>query len=121
MGSETRQRKQLIQVRCTVDEATEIRAAASAAGYRSASEYVRDRASSTSGTTPRAKQTRVDRVELGRLLAELGKIGSNVNQLAKLANTSGSLPFRSDLAEVKAELMQMRNALMLALGRRNGD
>ena len=38
------------------------------------------------------KRPRVERVELARLLGELGKLGSNVNQIAKAFNSTGAIP-----------------------------
>ena len=56
---------------------------------------------------------------LARLLAEAGKIGSNVNQLARTANISGDLPEVEYLAEILKEVRSIRDALMRALG--HGD
>ena len=52
---------------------------------------------------------------LARLLAAVGKIGSNVNQLAYVANTGG-WPDSRALAEAVADVRWMRDTLMLALG-----
>jgi len=71
----------------------------------------------TGTTGPRSVRTpHVDRVELARVLAALGRYGSNVNQLAHAAN-SGEIPARDDLAAAAAATLEMRDALMKALGR----
>ena len=67
---------------------------------------------------PRAvRKPPVQKAELARLLGELGKIGSNVNQLARAYNQYRGLPEEQDLAAIKADLMAMRAAIMQALGR----
>lgn len=61
-----------------------------------------------------------ERAELARLLAELGKIGSNVNQIARALNGGGdAVP--SDLAGAQADIAAIRAAIMLALGRAPGE
>jgi len=56
-----------------------------------------------------------DQQELARILGAVGKIGSNVNQLAHVANC-GSWPESRLLHEAAADIQWMRRALMLALG-----
>jgi hypothetical protein len=58
-----------------------------------------------------------DRQQFARILAEAGKIGSNVNQLARVANTSGELPAANELESIWQEVNAIRSALMSALGR----
>jgi hypothetical protein len=66
---------------------------------------------------PRARRIApAEHAVLVRLLAELGKIGSNHNQLARVANSTGDVPDRSDFARVEAAIQAMRNALLKALG-----
>jgi hypothetical protein len=59
----------------------------------------------------------VERGELARILGELGKIGSNVNQIAKAIHTTRNLPSWSELAEIKADIAVLRAAVIKALGR----
>lgn len=113
-GSETRQRKNLLPVRCTAEEAAAIRAVVKQSGM-SYSALVRKTLIGNAG--PRTPRKRIDRVELCRLLGETGKIGSNVNQLARVANSNGDLPTADRLDEIWRELNEMRTALMRALGR----
>lgn len=56
-----------------------------------------------------------DGAELARVMGQLGKIGSNVNQIAHAANM-GLWPDRDALAEMQDDLRQMRDALFRALG-----
>jgi hypothetical protein len=98
--------------RLNAEELAQLRAAAEAAGLSQA-DYARQK---LIGAPPRSKRKRVgaDRVELTRLLAELGKIGSNVNQLARLAN-QGYFPAMELLRPALLELQVMRAALLEAL------
>lgn len=59
-----------------------------------------------------------DTKHLALLLASVGKIGSNVNQLAKLAN-QGLWPEARELHEAAADVQWMRRTLMHALGVRD--
>jgi hypothetical protein len=111
---ETRQRPHIVQTRCDAAELAAITAGAARAGM-SVGAYVRHQAIGTAG--PRAvRRPQVDRAALAVVLAALGRYGSNVNQLARLANV-GEIPAREDLAEAAAATREMRDALMRALGR----
>ena len=113
-GTEKRQRGARVFVRCTDTELATITAAAARAGM-SVAAFMRRQAIGTAG--PRAvRRPQVDRVELARVLAALGRYGSNVNQLARAAN-GGALPHEHELAEAAAATLEMRGMLMRALGR----
>ena len=56
-----------------------------------------------------------DSRELARLLGAVGKIGSNVNQLAHVAN-QGMWPESHLLREAVADIQWMRSSLMRSLG-----
>ena len=114
-GTETRQRGHVLQVRCTDDERAGIVAAAERAGL-TVGAFMRQQSLGTPG--PRAaRRPVVARVELAQVLGQLGKWGSNVNQLARAYNVDGSTPAAVELAAIRAELVTMREALMGALGR----
>jgi hypothetical protein len=67
---------------------------------------------------PRAvRKPPVQKAELARLLGELGKVGSNVNQIARAFNQHQDSPSLRELTEIKGELVAMRVAIMKALGR----
>jgi HAMP domain-containing protein len=77
--------------------------------------FMRHQAIGTPG--PRSvRRPQVDRAALARVLAAFGRIGSNVNQLARAAN-SGEIPARDELMEAAASVQSIRSALMQALGR----
>jgi hypothetical protein len=115
-GSQNRKRQQLLPVRCTAEELHELRAAKEAGGFDTMADFIRARCLRTS-RAPRVPL--VDRQQLARLLAEAGKIGSNVNQLARVANTHGELPTAAELETIWREVSAIRSALMGALG--HGD
>ena len=62
------------------------------------------------------KRASVERVELARMLGELGKLGSNVNQIAKAFNSTGAVPTPPELTVMQADIAAMRSAVMAALG-----
>jgi hypothetical protein len=114
-GSETRQRSRLVQVRCTPDEQARIEAAAERAGMSVAS-FMRHQCLGTPG--PRAqRRPPVERAALAQLLAWLGKAGSNVNQIARVGNTTGDLPPGVDAA--RADLRAAAGAILTTLGKRS--
>ena len=55
--------------------------------------------------------------ELARLLGHLGKVGSNLNQLAHAFNRNGQAPALAELNAMRQQVGEMRDALMRALGR----
>ena len=104
-----------ISVRCTEDERVLIDTAAARSGL-SVGAYLRTLAVGKAG--PRAKRRPpIGRAELGRLLGELGKIGSNVNQIAHAYNSRGRGPELDELVALRREIERIRDALMKALGR----
>jgi hypothetical protein len=62
-----------------------------------------------------SRRPSADRAELAQLIGAVGKIGSNVNQLAYVANT-GSWPDSRLIAQAAADIRWMRDSLMRALG-----
>jgi len=104
-----------VAVRCTASEHAALTAAAAQAGL-SVGAYLR--ATTLGSAGPRAvRRPSIEREALARLLGELGKLGSNVNQLARIANTSGDHPEPDTLAEIAGDVRAMRAALMEALSR----
>jgi hypothetical protein len=64
-----------------------------------------------------ARRPPIERQELARLLGHIGKLGSNVNQLAYAANAFDELPSARELQQIGAEVHEIRDAVMRALGR----
>jgi hypothetical protein len=113
-GSETRQRQKSLRVRLTDAERAALDEAAERAGLSLAS-YARQ----VLLAVPPPRQARrppVERVELARLNAHIGKIGSNLNQLAHAGNVGAAVDGVALAAEL-GELALVRAAIFAALGR----
>ena len=113
-GTEKRVRDYILPIRLSQDERAVVETAAERAGLS-----VGSHARQTLLGAPAPRQVRrppVERKELAKLLAELGKIGSNLNQLAKAVN-SGSLVYTGEIDAVLAGLEETRQAILAALGR----
>ena len=104
-----------ISVRCTAEERSKIDEAARQAGL-SIGAYLRSLALGSAG--PRAvRRPPIERKELARLLGHLGKVGSNLNQLAHAFNRDRRIPGLAELAAMRQQVGELRDALMKALGR----
>jgi hypothetical protein len=108
-------KEKFIAVRVTERDRDRIEKAAREAGLKIGG-YLRALALGSAG--PRAvKRPRVEREQLARILGEIGKIGSNVNQLAKWSNRDKSAASAAELAEMRAYIAVMRDHVMKALDR----
>jgi hypothetical protein len=108
---------EFIAVRVTKADREKITEKAQEAGYKIGG-YLRALALGSAG--PRAvKRPRIEREQLARILGETGKLRSNWNQLAKWANTEKAPASQAELAQIRADITLMREALMQALG--HGD
>jgi hypothetical protein len=102
-----------IAVRCTIEQHVIIRERAIQSGM-SIGAFLRARALGDPG--PRSvRRPRAGQTELARLLGHVGKIGSNVNQIAKVTNTYRHPPNSSDLFLMRMDIGRMRQALLRAL------
>ena len=113
-GSETRVRTDHLTIRLTPAERASIDLAANRAGLTPGS-YARQ----TLLGAPLPRQVRrpaVELRELARLLGHIGHIGSNLNQIAKAANSGDGVDTRA-LAYELAGLGGLRAAILKALGR----
>jgi len=107
-------RTRLINLRCTLRERAAIRDRATAAGL-SVGAYLRRLALGDAG--PRAvRRPPAAQAELAVLIGHLGKVGSNINQLAHAYNGRGAVPGSAELRAIHGEVAQMRAALLKALG-----
>lgn len=111
--SETRQRNKQVKLRCTDEEFDTIAAKADEAGFSIAA-YAR--ASMLGEAGPRARRRRpADQAALLQILGQIGRIGGNVNQIARQLNTrdKASLP---DLRKALKAYLGIRAAIYQALG-----
>jgi len=113
-GTEKRVRDRILTVRLSADERTAIDEAADRAGL-----VVGSYARQTLLGAPSPRQVRrppVEKRELARLLGELGKIGGNLNQIARSLNT-GVLVYEVEIDTALNGLVEVRAAILKALGR----
>ena len=107
-------RKKVVRVRLSAEELARLEEAAANGGLTLSGHVRRVMLSAPAGY--RARRPPVEVVELARLLAQIGKIGSNLNQLAHLGNTGAAVDGVALAAEL-GELAVVRDALLAALGR----
>ena len=113
-GSNKRQRGRMLAIRLTDAEADQLQAVANRAGL-SLGGFARQ--ALLDAPPPRAsRRPPIERVELAKLLAHVGKLGSNINQLAKYGNL-GRLVEDPHLAAAAADIAALRAVIMEALGR----
>jgi hypothetical protein len=106
---------QVIHIRCTPAQRAAYEAAAARAGL-SIGEYFRT-LSDAPGQRPRAaRRPAVEHKEVARLVGLLGNLTSNVNQLARAANTAGFDVSADRLHQIGDDVRGMRAAVMKALG-----
>jgi hypothetical protein len=95
----------------------QVLADAAAAGLRYGA-FMRKTFSGSPG--PRARRVPpLENAVLTKLLAELGKLGSNHNQLGRAFNTTGDTPGIAEWQRIEDEIQTIRAALVRAL--RHGD
>ena len=115
-GSERRERKRIIGVRVTDDEMAEITAEAERSGLTVAS-YARSVL--LSAPAPRARRRpSIEAEALGRLLGDLGKVGSNLNQIAHHMNAGRNEVSPAAMEAALTEVADIRAAILEAMGRK---
>lgn len=112
-GTDKRQRASVIPVRCTREEHAAISSNADRAGLTRAA-YLRAAALGDAG--PRAKRRPpADHQALRQILGHLGKVGSNINQIARKLNAAERLEV-PELRKALAAYLELRNLIFDALG-----
>lgn len=115
-GSDNRKRTKSIHIRCTPHEHSLIHTRADRSGMYVGS-YLRTLALGEPG--PRAaRRPPVEKRELARLLGELGKIGSNLNQIARALHM-GDPPDMHEMRRALEEFAALRALTRRALGYRD--
>lgn len=115
-GSETRQKTAIIGFRVAEDERAEIEAAAEA-GEVTLGTFCRD-AILKKSKMKRTRKPSLDRVLLAQLLAQLGKVGGNLNQMAKRLN-EGKGTGADRIFTALDELRILKESILKALRREN--
>ena len=112
-GTNTRQRRGQILVRLTDEELAVADDKADRAGLTRAAFA---RAAIVGSPGPRAqRRPPADHVALRKLLGELGRVGNNINQIARTLN-SGEDADIPELREALQAYLQLRDAIFDALG-----
>jgi hypothetical protein len=112
-GSENREREKVAMIRLTEAELDQAKEAASRAGL-TLSSY--GRAQMLSALPVRSvRRPPIEKELLARVLGQLGKAGSNLNQVARSANIGKD--DREDARAAIAEVRLAAHAVMQALGR----
>jgi hypothetical protein len=112
-GSETRKRTKTKSIRFTPEELAQVEAMAERAGLTVGGWL---RLAVLDAPPPRqSRRPVVEKELLSLLLRHLGKIGSNVNQLARTAN-QGTTPDIDELQEACFAVTEARDMVMVALG-----
>lgn len=101
----------MVSVRLTDDEELALRQQAAAAG-RTLSDSIRERLA----VPPRRPRRHPKAVDLAASLAALGRIGGNLNQLAKLYHQRGEGPGLDTLRQALADIRATREAIEREVG-----
>lgn len=114
-GSEKRQRQHSLTVRFNATEHAAVVSQAEAVGLTAAS-FARTQLLDV--PAPRgSRRPPVERAQVAQLLGQIGKVGSNINQIARTLNAGMGSPSQRDLAEAMGAVLDMRDACLKALGR----
>ena len=113
-GSDKRQRPHTITVRLSADERAEINSRASRSGLAAGAFF---RAAALGKAGPRAqRRPPADHQALRQILGHCGRIGNNLNQIARQLNIGKSVHM-PDLAETLRAYLDIRDAIFKALGK----
>lgn len=115
-GSNNRKRHNVIGIRVTDEELQQIQEKAAPSGLTVAS-YLRLTLLESPPPQP-AKPPKHDIDLLRKLLGQVHKIGSNINQLAH-AHNRGTPPYAHEVKAALIPLYQVSDALLAALGKRS--
>ncbi|WP_257594166.1 MobC family plasmid mobilization relaxosome protein [Parerythrobacter lacustris] len=118
-GTDKRQRTLTVTVRVTDDERRNLEELSSRAGLAMGA-FVRAAALKDPGVRARRRPP-VDHVAIRQLLGELGRVGNNLNQIARSLNTGEDIDL-PELREALASYLPLRDAIFVALGKEpSGD
>lgn len=112
--SENRQRHLVLRCRVLPRERDEIQKRAEALGV-SVAELVRQSAQDKPIARPRKRLPTVEVQALSKLCSELGKLGSNLNQIARVCNRNGRLGDPPQLEATLHALQGLMRRIMEAL------
>lgn len=113
MGSIERSSTSTTTIRLTSDERAAVVAAAEAVGLGPSS-FARFATVQAAGRIPPTVRKRHDTTAktIAPFLGELGRIGSNINQIARVANSTGDLAALSAAEDFRADLERLTVAVL---------
>ena len=116
-GSETRRKTVTTTIRFTPEERAAVAAAADVQGLGPCS-FARMVTLRAAGRTPPPVRKRRDAIAsvIGPVLGELGRIGSNINQIAKVANSTGNATAIAAAGRLRADLERLTVAVLSLKG-----
>jgi len=112
--SESRKATKSISFRLTPDELIQVQALAAASKVGVSTFARRATFSASALPVPSYEQKTPDNLSanLHRVLGEIGRIGNNLNQVAKIANSTKTSPVSNDLRLLFAELRALRQDIL---------
>lgn len=113
-GSNSRKATEVFSFRMTPDEAAQLRAVASSQGLGPTTFARRAAASAAALPIPAYEARTPDpkKADLAKVLGQIGRMASNLNQLTKLANTMKAMPEPRELKLLFGEIRELRKNLL---------
>lgn len=111
-GTETRQRNVTVTVRMTAEERNRLETLSAKSGL-AAGAFMRAASLNDPGLRSRRRPP-ADHVALRKLLGELGRVGNNINQIARALNTGEEIE-PAELREAMTAYLELRDAIFIAL------
>ncbi|MCO6389370.1 plasmid mobilization relaxosome protein MobC [Aliihoeflea sp. 40Bstr573] len=113
MGSETRKTTQLVTIRLTPEDHAKVVAAGEARGLGPSS-FARIATCKAAGLPRPEIRRKPDALSklVGQALGEIGRMGNNVNQIARVANRTGDARAAADAEGLRQELGKLTRAIL---------
>ena len=107
--SDRRRRKMTVIFRVTPEEYVRLAEEAANAGMTNVNAWAREITSKAAGVPE------INRKDLTVIIGQLGKIGSNINQIAKIANTNRRVELTAELLAELDDLLELKQQIKSAL------
>lgn len=112
--SESRKASEILTFRLTPEESAQLRAVAASQGIGPTTFARRAAFAAAALSTPEYEARLPDpkKADLAKLLGQVGRMASNLNQLTKLANTTKQLPDARVIKLLAGEVRELRNNIL---------
>lgn len=112
--SESRKASEVLAFRMTPEEAAQLRVVAAAQGMGHTSFARRAAFAAAALPSPEYEAQTPDprKADLAKILGQIGRMASNLNQLTKLANTTKQLPEPKELKLLTGEIRELRKNIL---------